>query len=42
MYCNMLTWQKKGNVKIRKFITTCEMGREIITFGDIEVEKHNF
>ena len=43
MYCNMVTWQKKIiDIKINKFITTCKMGKEIVTFGNIEVKKHKF
>ena len=45
----MLTWpgrnkyqKKKKKKKLKSYITTYKMGKELITFGNIVVEKYKF
>ena len=39
----MLIWPKKWNIIKRKnLLLRIKIGKEILTFGDIEVEKHKF
>ena len=37
-----LVWQKEEDIIKYKLLSHMKLGREIITFGDIEIEKHNF
>ena len=39
---NVLEPQKVGYYTTRKFIVIYKMGKEVITFDNIEVEKHKF
>ena len=38
----MLIWLKKWNIIKQKFIIIYKDGKEIITFGGTEIEKHEF